>query len=149
MGDEPNPKAHGKKSEKHVVEQRVREIVELKLVGRTRTDILQHGSKWGISDRQIDELIKRASDQLQEINSESIKSTQSVIVSAMWDVYRMAQQMGNITEMRQCLSSIAKVMGLEQSTVNHIIRDEQLQDLDEEALNQYMNKAKEERSHIQ
>lgn len=144
MGDSPDPKAHGKKSDKTTVNQRVKEIVDLKLQGGTRSHIFQHASDegWDLSDRMVDELIKKATDQLQEINSENIKATQATIVAAMWKVYRLASKIGNITEMRLTLQGIAKVMGLEESTVNHVIRDEQLQELDDVELDRLLGRTK-------
>lgn len=111
------------KSTKAEVNQRVTEVQDLIMKGFTRTDILQYGSKWDVSDRTIDEYLAGARRALKEINSSTLQDNQAIIVGGLWGIYRSAINGGNLAEAHKVLMSIAKLKGLEQTTINHIIED--------------------------
>lgn len=118
------------KSTKAEVFQRVSEVQTLLLDGYTRSTILQYASKWLVSDRMVDEYIAQANVNIKEVSKAGLENDLAIIVSAMWDTFRRAKAAGNIGEMRQTLTALAKLKGLDESTVNHIIDDKrELQDM--------------------
>ena len=123
------------KSTNAEVNQRVAEIQDLILQGYTRSHILQYGSKWKVSDRQIDDYLGQAKMALKEINQATIGDNQAIIINGLWGLFRAARADGNIAEQHKILMSIAKLKGLEQQTINHVIEDKrQLQDLSDSEL---------------
>lgn len=105
------------------VNQRVKEIADQLLAGFTRSHILQYASNWGVSDRQVDEYIAQATAQIKEINSTTIQDNLALISSNQWDLYRKAIKENNLAVARQVLMDLAKLRGLDQMIVNHIIED--------------------------
>ncbi len=117
------PKKPTIKSTKAELDTRVTEVHSLILQGYTRTYILQYGSKWAISDRQIDDYISMATVIIKESNLASVQDNMAIITHGLWDAYRQAKTASNIPEQHKILMSIAKLKGLEQHTVNHVIED--------------------------
>ena len=118
------------KSTNAEVSQRVGEIQQLMLQGYTRSHILQFGSKWKVSDRQIDDYMNQSKTALKEVNQATLQDNMAIIVSGLWSLFRAANSDANIPEQHKILMSIAKLKGLEQHTINHIIEDRRdLQDL--------------------
>lgn len=111
------------KSTKAELNQRVTEVSSLLLEGHTRHYIIQYGAKWKLSDRQIDDYISMAWHQIKEINALTLQDNLASITSALWATFRKAKQAHNISEMRQCLAQIAKIRGLDQQVINHVIED--------------------------
>lgn len=126
------------KSTNAEVNQRVTEIQDLILQGYTRSHILQYGSKWQVSDRQIDDYLGQAKTALKEINQATIGDNQAIIINGLWGLFRAARADGNIAEQHKILMSIAKLKGLDQQTITHIIEDkrdlEHLSDADLDAI---------------
>lgn len=114
------------KSTKSQVDKRVKEIQALLLEGHTRSYILQHPSikKWNIVERSIDDYIAKAWASIKEINQLSAQDHMSTITSQLWAVFRRAVESGNLSEQRQTLTAIAKLRGLDETTVNHVIEDQ-------------------------
>ena len=98
------------------IDQRLTEVQELLLEGRTRHFIVQHGSKWNISNRQIDDYISQATALIKEINAASVQDNMARITTNLWKLYRAAQASTNLSEANKILMNIAKLKGLEQST---------------------------------
>lgn len=118
------------KSTKAQIEQRLKEVQELLLDGRTRSFIVQYGSKWQVSDRQIDDYIAQATAIIKEINLASVQDNLALITANQWTLYRKAITDNNIPVARQLLMDLAKLRGLDQATINHIIEDKrELSDL--------------------
>lgn len=111
------------KSTKAQIEQRLKEVQELLLDGRTRSFIVQYGSKWQVSDRQIDDYIAQATAIIKEINLASVQDNLALITANQWTLYRKAITDNNIPVARQLLMDLAKLRGLDQATINHIIED--------------------------
>lgn len=105
------------KSTKCELNQRVTEVSSLLLEGRTRSYIVQYGSKWKVSDRQIDDYISMASKQIKEVNDTTIQDQLAILVQGLWDVYRTAVKEKNLAEQHKALNSLAKIQGLDQNTV--------------------------------
>jgi len=106
------------------INNRVAEVETLKLEGRSRGYIVNYSmDKWKVSDRTADEYIKKDTDRLKEINQESVQDTRAVVLANLWDLYRVSRNSDDIKEAGKTLMSIAKLTGLEESTINHVITD--------------------------
>ncbi len=101
---------------------RVSEVQDLLLKGHTRTFILNFGSKWNVGDRQIDEYIAQASKIIKEINLSTAHDNLALITSSLWQIFR-TQLLINPELARKILMDIAKLRGLDEQTINHIIED--------------------------
>ena len=126
------------KSTQAQLSQRVTEVQALLLQGFTRCYLLQYGAKWKISPRQMDEYISMATIQIKEINMLSIQDNMALISSNLWDLFRVAGKDNNRSEQHKILMSIAKIRGIDQHAITHIIEDrrelESLSDLELEQL---------------
>lgn len=115
---------------------RVSEIQSLILQGYTRSYLIQYGSKWELSHRQIDDYIAMATVIIKEINLSTAQDNLAIVTTCLWDAFRSAKIGNNLAEQHKILMSIAKLKGLEQHTVNHIIEDKrQLENLSDTQLN--------------
>lgn len=112
-----------KKSTKAVVNQRVTEIYTLLMEGFTRSDILKYASKWGVSDTQVDLYTRQATAILKEHNAFTLQDNMALITSNLWQAFRQAKVEKNLSEQHKILMSLAKLKGLDQMTVNHVIED--------------------------
>lgn len=112
------------KSTKIELSQRVKEVSGLLLEGRTRSHILQYGSDvWNISERQIDDYISMAWKNIREVNALDFKDNVSVVINNLWDVYRQARIDNDKKNALVALAQIAKIKGLDQQVINHVIED--------------------------
>ena len=104
------------------VELRIHEVKNLLSDGSTRADILRHtAKKWGVSPRQTDEYIRTAKEELRELNSANFKDKLSQITSCLWKLYKKAEDTPAVQH--QIIMSIAKMQGLDQQIINHVIED--------------------------
>lgn len=127
------------KSSNTEIDQRVKEVEDLLLEGFQRRHILQHGSKWKVSSRQIDEYISRARLNIKEINDADTQDNLALINEGLWDTFRNAKKLGNVTEQRQILMAIAKLKGLDNHAVTHVIEDKrELADVSNEDLDKLL-----------
>ena len=135
----PTSKKTFKQSTKAELSQRLTEVQSLILQGYTRHAILQYGSKWNLSDRQIDDYIAQATALIKEINQASIQDNLAVITSNLWDTFRSAKADKNLSEQHKVLMSIAKIKGLDLHTINHIIEDKrELENVSDDELEKLM-----------
>lgn len=107
----------GKKGTKAGRIQRIKEIKELMLVGKTRCAILEYAKKWAVSVQMIDADSAIAREQIREINSIDFKDSRSLVLNNYWEVYHAAKAARNIKEQRSVLDSIARVCGLERLVI--------------------------------
>lgn len=127
------------KSTKAEVNQRVSEVQALLLEGRTRSYILKYAEKWKMSDSMIDQYIFKANNIIQEINKQSTEHNLGIITNGLWDLYRRAIEQNNVQAANKVLMDIAKLRGLEQSTINHVIEDKrELAELTDEELDKLL-----------
>ena len=127
------------KSTQAELNQRVSEVQALLLQGYTRSHILQYGSKWGVSDRQIEEYMSKATINLKEINSITLESNMALIASNLWDLFRKARAENNLSEQHKILMSLAKLKGLDQHAIHHVIEDKrQFSDLSDAELDRML-----------
>lgn len=112
------------KATKAEVIQRVSEVQALLLQGYTRSHIVQYGANsWNLAERQIDDYIAMARVNIQEVSMAGLKDDLATIISAMWDTFRRAVIQNNVGEQRQTLMAIAKLKGLDETRINHVIDD--------------------------
>lgn len=124
------------KSTKAEVYKRIGEVQSLLLEGFTRSHILQYGSKWQLSERMIDEYIAQANANIKEVSRAGLENDLAIIVSAMWEAFRRAKIQNNVGEQRQTLMAIAKLKGLDETKVTHVIDDKrELAEMSNEELN--------------
>ena len=103
--------------------------------GYTRSHIVQHGSKWKISSRQIDDYIHQATNIIKEVNLTTLQDNQGVVISQLWSLFREAREAKNLPEQHKLILSIAKFKGLDQVTINHVIEDKrEMADMTDEEL---------------
>lgn len=103
---------------------RISEVQELILLGHTRSSILQLTTKYRVSDRMIDDYISKAKANISEVNSLTLQDNLATIVSNQWLLYRAAIASKNLHLARQILMDVAKVRGLDQQTINHVVNDQ-------------------------
>lgn len=134
------------KSTKAQVNQRVSEVQALLLQGLTRSYILRYASKWKVSDRQVDDYIRMATEMIKEVNTATLQDNMGVITANLWGLFRTARTANNVAEAHKILVSIAKLKGLDQSIVNHIIEDKrELADMSDQELDTILNQANNDR----
>lgn len=112
---------------------RIKSVQKLLLRGHTRSYLLEYGAdKWQIGDRQVDEYIKIATDEIDEINKNSAEHNLALITSNLWKLYRrqLKKEPGSA---RGILLDIAKLRGLDRIDINlHVERP--LKDLSDDQL---------------
>ena len=144
MSQPKQPKKQSKSTQAELI-QRLSEVKTLLLQGQTRSDILQYASKWNISERQVQDYIAQATAQIQEVAQADLATDISVIVRNLWDIIN-ANKATNPQVARQALMDIAKIRGMDQTTVNHIFkRDEKPAALSEDEFEKAMAQAMQER----
>lgn len=126
LQDNTSSPKKSKKSTKAEVDQRVTEIQTLLLQGQTRSFIQRYAKnqQWGVGEDQVDKYMTQATQIIKEINLATVQDNMALISSNLWDLYRKASKDSNLSEQHKILMSIAKLKGLDQYTVNHIIQDE-------------------------
>lgn len=131
------------KSTKVEIDQRVSEIQGLILDGYTKTHLVRYGSsKWKVSERQVEDYISMARKVLAETNQATLEDNLALVTSNLWELFRANKASGNITECHKILMSLAKIRGLDQSTINHVIEDKrELSEMSDEQLDQILEEA--------
>lgn len=121
---------------------RVVEVRDFILLGHTRTEILRLTSKWRVSERMIDHYIATARKEIQEVNNLTLEENLSQIVNSLWILFRAEIAKSDTKAARLVLMDIAKVRGLDQQTINHIVEDKRdLANLSEDELESILGKA--------
>lgn len=115
---------------------RVQEVQNLLLNGATLSKIVEHGKKWNVSNRTIDDYIRKAKEKIAEINNPIVEETRSIILTDLWDLYQTAET----KEKHKLLMSIAKIAGLDKITLHHNINNvRELHGLSNEELHAIIN----------
>lgn len=126
----------------HIVTARIKEVKEWLLLGYTRSEVLQLSSKFKVSDRMVDEYIKQARDQIREVNQFETKDMLDELVASQRVLYRAAIATKDLKLARQLLMDMAKLRGLDQTTVNvNVQRDEDLMKMSDEQLDSILGQA--------
>lgn len=94
---------------------RLEQVTELLLDGHSRTHIQRASAEaWGLSTRQIDEYIRLATEEIEEINQASIEKHLALITRNLWSIYRSTRATEPSTA-RMALMDIAKLRGLDKT----------------------------------
>lgn len=113
------------KCTKAELSERIKMTKRMLLAGYTRSHILEYSrDKWNIKRAQVDKNIADATTEIKEMNKASAQMNLAVITSNQWDIYRQTYAAKNFAVARQVLVDIAKLRGLDQTSVNHIIEDQ-------------------------
>jgi len=119
---ESGNKLYAKSTDAEVAE-RIQEVFELLLLGRTRGEILRHTSKWNMNSRQIDTYMARAHVELKEVNKVSRDELSSQIKNNQWRLYGKAVRDRDHQLAAKILMDLAKIGGLDEQTVNHVVAE--------------------------
>lgn len=117
------------------VSQRVTEFQTLILNGYTRSHLLQHAAeKWKVKERTADAYLAKAHALIREVNAASIQESLAIITSNLWHQLRVARKMQDNAECRQILMALAKLKGLDDQKITHVIENRDLSDMDDSDL---------------
>ena len=105
------------------VNERIQEVFELLLLGKTRSEIHRNTSKWNLHFRQIDTYISRANVELREVNKVSRDELSSQIKNNQWRLYNKAIIDSDHQLAAKILMDLAKIGGLDEQTVNHVVAE--------------------------
>lgn len=104
------------------LEMRIGEVMDLLLLGKTRSEILRYAAnRWGAAARTVDAYMVAAREEISEINKITATETMDLVVRNMWSIYRRCIDKDDMVTAKGVLVDIAKFKGLAQDTVNHII----------------------------
>jgi hypothetical protein len=119
---------------------RIKEVAQLQLDGYNRSEIIEYcNDKWGIQRASSDNLIALATARIKEINEQTVQETLAMICSNYWEQFRIAKAAKNGSLCVTILEKIAKLKGLEQYTVNHVVKDERdLETMSDEELDKIL-----------
>lgn len=122
-------------------EDRLVKVYKLLLDQASRHEILEYCSKnWGLQRASADNLIQEASRMLSEDVNKSRDATLATFVKALVNIYKEALAQGNLQVARQTIMDQAKLLGLDQTTVNHIVDDKrELANLSDDELDKILN----------
>ena len=142
---QPKPKSTKKttKSTNAEIIQRLSEIKDLLLSGQTRSDIQRYATNqnWGVGPDQVDKYMSQATKEIQEVAQADATTDISVLIRNLWDLVNKNKST-NPNVARQALMDIAKLRGMDQTTVNHTFkRDEKLASLSEDEFEKAMAEA--------
>lgn len=134
------PASNSCKSQK---QQQLHETCELLCKGYTRAHIIEHfKTKWTLKRGAADLMIAKANKRLAEINEGSIEKAQALVLQGLWKQYRNAGVANDHNGAAKILVEIAKLKGLDHSTV-HLKIDRPLQELSDEELAKALSDSKE------
>ncbi len=98
---------------------RILKVQKLLLRGHGRPYIIRFAAKtWNISDRQTDDYITKASEEINEINKGCAEHNLAVITSNLWSMYRTYLKKKETANARTILLDIAKLRGLDRIDIN-------------------------------
>lgn len=119
-------------------EKRITDVEEWLLQGLTRSQVLKRAKGWGVCDRQIDDYIATAKDAIKEINAANRDENMGLITTNLWDLFRF-QRLNDPGEARKILMDIAKLRGLEETTIQHFVNERPLIDVSDEELDKILD----------
>lgn len=124
------------------IDYRVTQIQDMLLMGHTRGRILQFASEWDVSERQVDEYLRRAYEALKEFNKATVNENRAVVLGQLWESVRRSRAAMDERLVQSGLAQISKITGLEKTTL--IVDDKRdLEDLTDEELAQMWAEANE------
>ena len=110
------------KSTNAEIELRVSVIYDMIIKGCSRKEIVQFGSnKWSITNRQVDDYIAKANDDIKEVYGQDYK--EMIInkqLAQLDDLYNKNYQLNDLRECRNLIESKSKLLGLNAPTKTDI-----------------------------
>ncbi len=116
------------------MEERITIVQDLLLCGLTRSEILKECSTWKLSERQMDTYISKATATIKEINAVERDDNMAAITTNLWRLFRKNRDFGDLDKAEKNLMNIAKLKGLEETTINHIVKERPLLEIPDEEL---------------
>lgn len=105
-------------------EGRITEVYKLLLSRTSRADIIEYCSNnWGLERAASDNLIQEASKLIQEELSTSRQTYLGIFLNNQAELYNKALQENQLQVARQVIMDSAKLLGLEQTTINMVVDD--------------------------
>lgn len=106
------------KSNQAILSKRVTKTVELLLAGHSRSDIVQFASKnWKISDRQADDYIAKAKNELEKSVNRSVEYNLVKAERRMEMILKKALEQGELRTALATVKEIATLQGLYKNAV--------------------------------
>ena len=103
-----------------VVEQRVSQVYEMLLRGYSRSEVFRFASeqKWGITERQVENYIARATEAIREDSEERREQEFARAVLDLYRLYRRCLKDNQLKTALECRKEIHKLYGLYAPTKN-------------------------------
>lgn len=121
------------KSTKAELIQRVTEVGELLLEGRTRHEIFRIvTTKYSCSERTVDDYIALARVEIEEINKSRLEHDVSILMRNLWKLYREADK---TSDKLAVVKEIMRIKGIGSTNLNLFIEDKrELSEMSDEEL---------------
>lgn len=98
------------------VEARINTVYEMLLKAASRPFIIRYASeKWGITDRQTDEYIKRANVLIESESEHAREKMLSKCIARLEDLYRKNYTVEDFRECRNLIGDMRKLLGLDEA----------------------------------
>lgn len=105
-------------------EDKANTIYKMLLDQASRTEILEYSrNTWGLQRSSTDLLIAAATKMLKDDLNKTRSTSLAIYITSLRDLYKTALKQGNLQVARQTVMDQAKLLGLDQSTINHVIED--------------------------
>ena len=102
------------KASKAEIEERIHTVYQMRIAGKSRTDILRHASdKWGISTRQTENYIAKAQKLVRSDYEMDRKQLTAEQISRYEKVFEKAFAKNQLSNCIGALSGISRLAGLE------------------------------------
>jgi hypothetical protein len=78
-------------------------------------------------------------DRIKEINKVTLEENMALITNELWELVRTAKISGDGNLVAKGLAQLAKIKGLEELTINHVVKDKrELSDANDEDLDDFI-----------
>ena len=103
-----------KKSTKAEIEERVHTIYQMRIAGKSKTDICRFSSaEWGVTERQAERYIAKAQELVRDDYQMDRKQMLAEVISRYEKVYEKAFAKNQLSNCIGALSGISRLTGLE------------------------------------
>lgn len=118
LDGEPNLTHRSKKATNAVVAHRVNRVARMYAHGGVRSEIIQYGvAQWGLSERQMDEYIKKAKEILVEDFEIDRRTFTAEIMSQLATIQKECRRTGNYSTALGAINSMMKLAQLVNTNV--------------------------------
>lgn len=113
--------AKGQASTKEI-KNRVEQIKDLLLNGKTRADILKkYTGRGGVSERHVDNYIAKAKQQIRESAQTTFSDSRALMIRNLWDCYHNARAQNQWASVASFTQQLSKLYGLDIVKIEHQI----------------------------